>query len=148
MVISDALARSGSDHPNPGKSSIGISTSKILEHPGTRISTFGHIFMQIFMHFPGPSENFSEKKMAKWQNGWVSRWSCPLCPAPGSRKLGSRDQVLGYQPIGDPLPYEVTLGCEHITTLQGKTWQKHGKTMAKSGNLAAKHHGISSGYCS
>jgi hypothetical protein len=29
-----------------------------------------------------------------------------------------------------------------------KTWQKHGKTMAKSGNLAAKHHGISSGYSS
>jgi hypothetical protein len=25
----------------------------------------------------------------------------------------------------------VTLGCEHIATLQGKTWQNHGKNMAK-----------------
>ena len=105
MVISDALARSGSDHPNPGKSSIGISTSKILEHPGTRISTFGHIFMQIFMqifmHFHAFSCIFqvhlkiSVKKT--WQNGKMAGSPGGVAPSARLQEVGnSEDQEIRF----------------------------------------------------
>lgn len=93
-MISDALARSGSDHPNPGKSSIGISTRKIhiLEQGFPHLDMFQGIFQGIFQVHLKISAFKNAGKMANWLGLQVE-----LPPLPGSRKSEtSEDQEIRF----------------------------------------------------